>query len=393
MTLSEIETILEELSVRHTNLDAQLLSTILLASGWEQRTIQDALVLFKQRGGKKVLPSIAVNQSQTTAPVITQPEEGAKQSVPLTSTPSSIVFPILEHVPVVVPVTAPVPALTPVATPDLEIQHEDIKPKEVASSAPPLVASTETMSFLLSDGTEEGELHTHEEPLPVQPQEKKELPQIKTGVELVEAVIEKSTQEEMSVDVSLPQAPPQKEVTTPKEIQSDMSKKVPQQDIVFPIVMEKASLPAVEKPSISLNALPQLTAHPLEESLIVQKESIKVSSKPNHIPADLPLIPFESSPHIWSFAKYKEAFHADVPPEEKTSFFKAPIAENSVPLPKNTEKITIKQDFTPHEEVLEELVVEKTPMDKEDESLVFLAGVMLLAIILILGYMYSNGRL
>jgi hypothetical protein len=389
MTLSEIETILEELSVRHTNLDAQLLSTILLASGWEQRTIQDALVLFKQRGGKKALSSVAVSQPQIATPVITQLEESAKQSVPFASTPSSVVLPILEHVPVVAPVATPAPALTPV----LEIQHEDVKPKEVTSSIPPLVASTETMSFLLSDGTEEGELHTHEEPLPVQPQEKKELLQIKTGVELVEAVIEKSIQEEMSVDASLPQAPPQKEVTTPKEIQSDMSKRVPQQDIVFPVVMEKASLPAVEKPSISLNALPQLTAHPLEESLIVQKESIKVSSKPNHIPADLPLIPFESSPHIWSFAKYKEAFHADAPPEEKTSFSKAPVVENTVPLPKNTEKITIKQDFTPHEEVLEELVVEKTPMDKEDESLVFLAGVMLLAIILILGYMYSNGRL
>jgi len=32
-------------------------------------------------------------------------------------------------------------------------------------------------------------------------------------------------------------------------------------------------------------------------------------------------------------------------------------------------------------------------MTKGDESLVFLAGVMLFVIILILGYMYSNGRL
>ena len=36
---------------------------------------------------------------------------------------------------------------------------------------------------------------------------------------------------------------------------------------------------------------------------------------------------------------------------------------------------------------------EKVPMNKSDESLVFLAGIMLLVIILILGYMYSNGRL
>ena len=41
----------------------------------------------------------------------------------------------------------------------------------------------------------------------------------------------------------------------------------------------------------------------------------------------------------------------------------------------------------------EKIIVEKVPMTKGDESLVFLAGVMLLVIILILGYMYSNGRL
>jgi hypothetical protein len=41
----------------------------------------------------------------------------------------------------------------------------------------------------------------------------------------------------------------------------------------------------------------------------------------------------------------------------------------------------------------EEIVIELTPLNKSDESLVFLAGVMLFLIILILGYMYSNGRL
>ena len=41
----------------------------------------------------------------------------------------------------------------------------------------------------------------------------------------------------------------------------------------------------------------------------------------------------------------------------------------------------------------EQITLEKSPMTRGDESLVFLAGAMLLAIILILGYMYSNGRL
>jgi hypothetical protein len=40
-----------------------------------------------------------------------------------------------------------------------------------------------------------------------------------------------------------------------------------------------------------------------------------------------------------------------------------------------------------------EIDFEKTPISKGEESLVVLAGIMLLAIMLILGYMYGNGRL
>jgi cytochrome c-type biogenesis protein CcmH/NrfG len=97
--------------------------------------------------------------------------------------------------------------------------------------------------------------------------------------------------------------------------------------------------------------------------------------EPAHIPDNLPLLPFESSPHVWSFSKYKDTFHGEV-------------------MPHSVEELSQKKPTgqAPSHEG-DEISLEKTPMTKSDESLVFLAGVMLLVIILILGYMYSNGRL
>lgn len=59
MTLSEIETILEELVVRHKNLNTELLATLLQSAGWEDKNIKDALMLFKQRSTTLPQPQVA----------------------------------------------------------------------------------------------------------------------------------------------------------------------------------------------------------------------------------------------------------------------------------------------------------------------------------------------
>ena len=59
MTLSEIETILEELVVRHKNLNPELLATLLQSAGWEDKNIKDALMLFKQRSTTLPQPQVA----------------------------------------------------------------------------------------------------------------------------------------------------------------------------------------------------------------------------------------------------------------------------------------------------------------------------------------------
>ena len=113
-------------------------------------------------------------------------------------------------------------------------------------------------------------------------------------------------------------------------------------------------------------------------NILIIGEVKAISKKAPEIPENLPLVPFESSPHIWSFSKYKSIFHKDEKKEEQ-------VKQQNIALPVVEKK---------EKEVFEEeIIIEKEPLTRGDESLVFLASGMLLVIILILGYMYSNGRL
>ena len=375
MTLSEIETILEELSTRHANLDSQLLSTILLSAGWEQRNIQDALVIFKQKDGNFV----------------------KKQSTPKDTT--SIITPVP------VPVPVPVPTVAPASAPTPAVPTPEVKKEQSVAPAPLVVpTSVESMTFLLPDGTEEGELHTHEDTAVIPKQEKKEpivvKPPVIINTEVVPVKEDVAPLEDISIKKEIVQKEStpvveKKETVIVRPTQKAESYVPPQPSSVVVSTPHEDIIDIQKVPSIPLESLPQLTAQPTRESLIVQKEpdASKASPKPNHIPSDLPLIPFESSPHIWSFARYKDVFHKDDVHEEKKPVLQtAPLPPKVEPL--KTPEISIEKSVVPvHEEEVEEIIVEKTPMGKEDESLVFLAGIMLLAIILILGYMYSNGRL
>ena len=110
---------------------------------------------------------------------------------------------------------------------------------------------------------------------------------------------------------------------------------------------------------------------PEPESLV---EPLPVSQihKENDIPENLPVRPFETTPHIWSFSHYKDVFHGAVMPRPEK---KEEVPEaSSVFTPPKTQR-------------------RNKSVDKKDESLVLLAGVCLITIIILLGYMYSNGRL
>lgn len=325
MTLSEIEKILDDLTIRHQNLTVELLTTLLLSANWEEKYVKDALILFKQN--KK------------------------------TPVPQSVSLP--------------------------EVAFVDDKKESVVSS------KKEELTFYQQDGTEEGELHTYEEV----PHSRKDIQEevLKKGADVF---LEKETPEK-EVDKEDAKEPEVDTINTLEEkdeiirhgsvleenTQKENSSLDTKEEVENPLVV-------VSGGQVNNNSLEGIAGKSLQpESLIVQTQnSSKIVKKEQEIPADLPLLPFESSSHVWSFSRYKEMFHEkDEPhPVESEIVKKDEIHIQEIPSVKAVPEAEV---------VKEEVDLEPTPMTKGDESLVFLAGVMLLVIILILGYMYSRGRL
>jgi hypothetical protein len=150
--------------------------------------------------------------------------------------------------------------------------------------------------------------------------------------------------------------PPLLTTVTPPPIQQEEHRQAPVQTIL---------------PSVSL-------AQEVIIPSLILTETVKPTDLPKKevvIPDNLPLVPFESSPHVWSFSEYKDIYHK----------------ESAISLPGNPSLSALSSPILKIND--EEILLEKTPMTKGDESLVFLASTMLFVIIIILGYMYSNGRL
>lgn len=342
MTLSEIETTLTELTVRHKNLDITLLSTLLTSGGWDEKTIKEAVLLYTQKEKLKDTPQEKL-------------QEITKES---TSTLKAVVPPPIEQ--------------NPIATKD------SIEP--VSS---PIVIPGEVITFYQPDGSEEGELHTFAD-TKIEKKEESQINVVSVAVETPHIV----TQE-----IKTEYVPLHKD----EEIKMLASSASQAGHDYEPVASSAGNqLVAVPLPMSDKKALLHTIKEP--ESLISHTDSLeRKEQKDSHvIPENLPLLPFESSPHIWSFSKYKNIFYKEDIPKEQireeiqviTVMPQERIVSEAIFSKPLQDKTSIKSGI-----VDEEVVIKKIPYTKEDQSLVFLAGMMLLAIILILGYMYSNGRL
>jgi hypothetical protein len=101
------------------------------------------------------------------------------------------------------------------------------------------------------------------------------------------------------------------------------------------------------------------------ESLVVTN-STPIQKVAPSLPENLPLKPFDSTDHSMPLATYKEVYHKE----------NEPLKEE-----KNVEEKHI------------HVTIKRTRLDGEDEGLIMLTGTMLLIILLLLAYMYTNGRL
>jgi hypothetical protein len=399
MTLTEIQTIVEELAVRHDPLTVNLLETLLDASGWEDKAIKDAVVLFKQKEKDGSLFQLVQEkkareqQTASSGPIVYYQKDGAEEK-----------------------------NLPKITEPENKVVREDIpKQKPGLEQKSTDTVETKKEGFLQTSFSLPEVTFVNDIPKEVKEDTPKKDPSLAIKLPSFDLVKDISftqpeeikKKEEKSITSSLDQKP-KEETVAQKEIQKESLQEnstIQQKQEAKPVLVEKKEvkqepvkiLPPVERlpnegknteefavhrtdvfaQSSVLKVSPE--KHDSKESLVTSEPS---SKKPKEVepPLDLPLLPFESSPHVWSFGKYKKVFHGEE--KNNSSQEKEKQVSPVQPSPKNT--IAQALPVTPHEE---EIVAEAVPMTKGDESLVMLAGVMLVAILLILGYMYSNGRL
>jgi hypothetical protein len=322
MTLSEIETILQELSVRHQNLNEELLTTLLVSAGWEEKTIKEAVILFKQKG----------DAIKTKAATVSQQVNTQKQNIPQ--------------------VTNPVVASATTPQPSAEI------------------------TFYQPDGTEEGKLHAFAD-----------VPVVKNQVVRATPSIEVAKDSALVATKVEPEQLPVEQTKVAQNVYVEVKKEP--ESFIHTEVIQNQPTPEVQVKTV---VVPQAQPMTEPQSLIQHEEiaEVKRPEKQVPLPSNLPLLPFESSPHVWSFSKYKDVFHSDAPIHEEIKVISVMPEEASV---KQVVQESPKVRTYPEMVKDEEVVIESVPLRKDDKPLVFLATIMLFAIILILGYMYSNGRL
>lgn len=151
---------------------------------------------------------------------------------------------------------------------------------------------------------------------------------------------------------------------------------------------------------------------PPEPQSFVNNLTESIPNKKDELPHNLPLRPFETSEHIWPFARYRDVFYGEaVPKAEVKEEKKIEVAQETV-VTKEEMKMephaavpSVEAHTDPEPVMVQEkettfapLPVHDTPTPiapaaKGDGNLVVMACIMLLVILLLLGYMYSNGRL
>lgn len=145
-------------------------------------------------------------------------------------------------------------------------------------------------------------------------------------------------------------------------------------------VHEKQEAPEV-KPIEMAPIVPVVEPQSLVSSAPIQRGEVR-----DGLPHNLPLRPFETSEHIWPLSRYKDVFYGNSPDESSTEI----KSEEKVSAPVTEKRV----DYAP--ERVQSFTPNQTPSPQTsagDEKLVIMACVMLLVILLLLGYMYSNGRL
>ncbi len=385
MNLTDVKNALDEIIKLNPGLDGATLKRLLLASGWEEKNITEAMFMFEhdyQNGvsivkeeNKQETPfdkindrlngveNVSVAEETTNTEIKTEEkllpdgneandfllEQPIKQdtnkdilaaALAVSEIPTVIENKIEVKVTPVAEEKIEAPIIMPIVEPVIEEKKEEI----------PVVA---------------------ENPLPVI-EEVKEIEPVEVVTPIVEApikieevpvpVVEKK--EEVVID---------KEVLLPdEEVLSRMSE-VPHEQVIQKEEVKKT--PKIEKKeseSLVIEDEKELLLEIKEE-----REKLEKAKKEQELPEGLPLKPFESSKSVWPFSHYKSVFNGNVMgPKQKD--------EDKEKSPDNQSKKTV---------YVGNIVFAKAPISKEENRLVHIAIAMFFVIIALLTYMYAVGRL
>lgn len=136
------------------------------------------------------------------------------------------------------------------------------------------------------------------------------------------------------------------------------------------------------------------------ESLVAAGDAADTAH--GHIPDNLPLRPFETSPHVWPFSKYKDVFHADAKGEEREEVAAPAKAEEvgasmalapepDIPAPREeSAPVAVQAELVPS---MTDIRLEKAPLTRKDEVMIAFGAALLLAAVMLVLYMFNNGRL
>lgn len=165
---------------------------------------------------------------------------------------------------------------------------------------------------------------------------------------------------------------------------------LPHQDNISFLELPKLSLPEIKKEDKELIGERPKEKESLVASIAANLFTKKVKAKAT-LPDDLPLKPFDSSPNVWSFSRYKDIFYGNEKEEEVDDEEEAVVNKISK---KEKPKVQVTEKNSGQKIVkITEVTLAKVPMTKEDEGIIAAIGMLLLIATILVIYMYLNHRL
>ena len=328
MNISDIQTTLNRILKYNKNLDEAGLKILLMASDWNESDTKDALFLFRRNQNVNVKQEESVASEQ---PIINLVKNDTK----------------VETVTEVVLQKEEVKKKEEIKEVITEVEIPQVK---VESKNNVINTGYFKDNFIIEEKIENSELEVKEN----------ELSEVQVQAD------DSSLEEEM-----LPSA----EVTPDhllnsgiNELEIDGAKEVAQRQELWLQKIENEKVFQEEtKPKFSL----------VKESFNFEEKKNEIrkilDERPsiNHLPENLPLKPYDSSPHTVPLVEYDRSFFANEPSSKNSLGGKEKIISKNVTLPK----------------------IKYVPLSEKDKKLVWLASAFLVVILLLIMYMQNSGRM